>query len=159
MTSKLLNTWTGLHEKPLGKWIFSKVIGHLIPYTGSIKPKVLKIEPGFAEVLIKDRRAIRNHLNCIHALAQLNLAEFCTGLAMTARLGDQGRAIITELSMSYFKKGRGTLVARCQCPEFKIDNGKDLILIADVFNAEGVLVSQGKAHWRVSPHPQKQASE
>lgn len=152
MSSKLLKTWNSLDRKPFGGWIFSQIIGRLIPYTGSIKPKVLHLEPGYAEVMLKDRRAVRNHLNCIHAIAQMNLAEFCTGLAMTAQLGDRGRAIITELSMSYLKKGRGTLVARCRCPEFRIDSPQDLTLMADVFNAEGEIVSQGKALWRIAPH-------
>lgn len=156
MSSKLMATWRMLQQKPGGSWLFSKIIGYMIPYTGSIKPRVLFLEPGHAEVAMKDRKTVRNHLNCIHALAQMNLAEFCSGLAMTAMLGDRGRAIVTELRMTYHKKARGTLIAQCECPPFQIDDGQDLVLVANVFNIAGEKVSEGQAYWRVSPKPPSQ---
>jgi len=151
MTSGLLKTWQKLSAKPGGAWLFSRIIGFKIPYTGSISPRVTHLERGKAEVILKDRRAVRNHLNSIHALAQMNLAEFCTGLAMTTQLGDLGRAIVTELKIQYLKKARGTLTAKCSCPPFQLIENLNLTLEATLFDSQGDIVSKAQAEWRISP--------
>lgn len=152
MANDLLNLWHKMQKVPAGKWLFNKMIGFKVPYTGSIGPRVQEIRPGYARAQIRDRRAVRNHLRSIHALAQMNLAEFVTGLAMTAQLPKDARAIITGLSIEYTKKARGTLTATCECEKIThITDDREMIIESILTNEAGEVVSKAKATWRIGP--------
>jgi acyl-coenzyme A thioesterase PaaI-like protein len=81
----LLHHWNRLSKLPGGKWLFSKIIGKRIPYSGSISPHVEILEPGHSRISMRDTQKVRNHLDCIHAVALINLAELTSGTAMVAR--------------------------------------------------------------------------
>ncbi len=108
----LLNAWQKLHTKPLGKWLFKQLIAKNIPYTGSIKAEVQRLEPGHCEVLLKFRKSNTNHLNSVHALALSNLGELASGLAMMTGLPPTIRGIVTNINTEYIKKARGDLTAK-----------------------------------------------
>lgn len=100
-----IKTWWGkLSTHPFGKWIFSRILGWLIPYTGTIRPNIVKLGPGSAEVFIKDTRRNRNHLQSIHALALGNLGELTTGLALHFGMETNKRAILTNLNVEFPQK-------------------------------------------------------
>src|SRR3954471_7694186 len=67
--------WDLLTHVPGGKVLFSRLVGAMAPYTGSIHAQVTVLRAGYAEVAMADRRAVRNHLDCVHAIALANLAE------------------------------------------------------------------------------------
>jgi acyl-coenzyme A thioesterase PaaI-like protein len=107
--------WQRLNGLPGGRRLFSRLLGTAIPYTGSIGAEVLMLEPGYAKVQLADRRAVRNHLKSIHAIALCNLAELTGNLALAGSLPDDGRFIVTKLAIEFKKKARGTIVAECRC--------------------------------------------
>ena len=107
--------WQHLSGIPGGRRIFSRLLGLAIPYTGSIGAEVIALEPGYARVALEDRRAVRNHLSSIHAIALTNLGELTGNLALVSALPDDGRFIVTKLAIEYKKKARGRIVAECRC--------------------------------------------
>jgi len=127
------------------------MLGFMIPYTGSIHPLVLELRPGYAKVQMRDRRAVRNHLRSIHAIALMNLGEVTTGLAMTLAMPDGARGIVTGLSMEYLKKARGLLTAECTAPPFDASVSAQHDFRADIVDASGAVVARATAHWLVGP--------
>ena len=142
--------WTKLKNIPGGNIIFSSLASKYIPYTGSISPLVLSIESGQARVLLKDKRAVRNHLNCIHAIALANVGEFSTGLCLISQLPESAMAILTRIEIEYLKKARGDLVSEAiyQYQNAQQEN-EDHKITANILNASNEIVTKVHATWRV----------
>jgi acyl-coenzyme A thioesterase PaaI-like protein len=112
----LRDAWNLLAGLPGGKLLFSRMVGRMAPYTGSIGARVTALRPGFAQVELDDRRAVRNHLDCVHAIALCNLAELAGNVGVGYSLPDDARFIVAGLSIEYVKKARGTITATSESP-------------------------------------------
>ncbi|MBI4508579.1 MAG: DUF4442 domain-containing protein [Deltaproteobacteria bacterium] len=104
------DAWDHLHALPGGRRIFSHLVGLAAPYTGSMGAQVVELRRGHATVKLPDRRAVRNHLESIHAVALANLAELTGNVAVAYSLPDDARFIVGGISIEYKKKARGTIV-------------------------------------------------
>jgi acyl-coenzyme A thioesterase PaaI-like protein len=149
--AQLLALWRRLSRLPGGAWLFSKLFGLLIPYSGSVAPRIRVLEPGHAEVEIPDRRSNRQHLGSVHAIALTNLAEITSGLAMWAGLPPTVRGIVRTLSMTYHKKARGTIRAVSRVTIPAVSEDRDFDVSAECFDREGALVATGHVRWRLGP--------
>ena len=149
--NRVHDLWLRWQRWPLGRWLFSKAVGRMAPYTGTISPRVVALEPGYAKVEMRDQRGIRNHLDSIHAIAQMNLAEVTSGLAMSAALPADARGIITALSIDYVKKARGRLTAECRCPPPEGSEEREYEIEAVVRDPSGEIVSRATARWLIGP--------
>jgi len=150
---RLLHLWKRLSGAPGGRWAYSRLLGWMVPYSGSIRATVLELGPGHARVELRDRRRVRNHLGSIHAIALMNLGELVTGLALNSGLSSSTRAILVGLSMDYRKKARGTLSAECRCEVPEIGQDREVELIGEIRDTSGDTVARARARWRVGPVP------
>lgn len=147
----LRQSWRTLSKVPGGKRAFSKFVGRMAPYTGTIGAQVLELDKGWAKVALKDRKKVRNHLNSIHAIALMNVAEVASGLAFTYSLPPRTRAILTGLSIEYLKKARGTLVAECRCEVPSTNERQEVEIEVVTKDKHGDIVTKARAKWMVGP--------
>ena len=148
---RVLASWHRLSRWPGGKWLFSVLIGRMAPYTGTIRPRVEELRPGYARVHIRDRRGVRNHLRSVHAIALMNLAEVASGLAMLAGMAPDARSILTGLSIEYVKKARGPLVAESRFEPPSSSERQEHVIPAVVRDSSGEEVARAQARWLVGP--------
>jgi len=145
----LLRLWTRLRPLPGGTWLFSRIFGWRVPYSGSVRPHIRVLAPGHAEVDIPDRRRNRQHLGSIHAIALLNVAEQASGLALLTGLPDGIRGIVTQISMQYFKKARGTISAVCHVTTPRVTGDMEFDVTADCLDVAGETVARATVRWRL----------
>lgn len=143
--------WDRMSPLPGGSQLFSRLLGRRIPYTGSIHPQVLQLGPGFAIIQMKDHRSLRNHLDSVHAIALTNLAELTGNAALAYSLPEDARFIVTEFTMRYLKKARGTITARCQCTPVTSNERKAYPLEVQLFDPGNELVATATLHSLVGP--------
>ena len=148
---EILRTWERMSSLPGGKFLFSRLLGRWVPYTGSIQPDVQELRPGFARVRMKDRASVRNHLESIHAAALMNFCEASTGLAFMAGMPSEARAILTRFEIDYLYKARGTLTAECHCAIPVSDEKKEYRVSCEARDEKGEVVCRAEARWLVGP--------
>ncbi|HWA16807.1 MAG TPA: hotdog fold domain-containing protein [Gemmatimonadales bacterium] len=153
--ARLNQLWRRLAPLPGGRWLFSRILGWMVPYTGSIGATVRVLEPGHCIIDLRDRRSVRNHLHSVHAVALVNLAEVTGGLAMLVGLPPGVRGIVTELSIEYLKKARGPLTAESRVELPTVTGPMTHEVTADIRNADGETVARGRVHWKLEPVPVK----
>jgi acyl-coenzyme A thioesterase PaaI-like protein len=123
----------------------------MVPYTGSVSPRVERLEPGYARISITQRRRLEQHLGSIHAIALANVAEFASGAAMSAALPAGFRGIVTKFTVEYFKKARGTVTAesRITLPDLTEEGEHDFT--SEVKDEAGDIVARATVRWKLGP--------
>jgi acyl-coenzyme A thioesterase PaaI-like protein len=151
--ARLLSLWRRCERLPFGRAIFAMLFARTVPYSGSLGATVLELEPGRAKVALRDRRAVRNHLGSIHAVALTNLGELASGLAMTAGMPAGVRGIVRSLGTDFTKKARGTLLADCRVSFPEVTGDTDLEVRAEIRDGTGDVVAMVRVQWRLGLVP------
>ena len=151
MAADIRSMWDRFSKRPGGRWVFSILLGRMVPYTGSIRPRVLELSETGARIEMRDRRVVRNHLRSVHAIALANLAELSTGLPLAYAVQPRGRTILVSLTVEYLKKARGTLTGSSSFVAPGADRDEDIEIPVEVRDEAGDIVARARARWRVGP--------
>ena len=130
--------------------MFSRLVGWVVPYAGTLRADVLEMAEGSAVVSMPDRRGVRNHLNSIHALALANLGELTANLALLSLCPPGGRFIVTRLEVDYLKKARGTLTCTCDVPaDLPWSTIERTAATANLIDSQGDTVTRVTVYWKL----------
>ena len=152
--ARLLALWRRLSALPGGARLFSWLLGRAVPYSGSIRARVEELEPGRVRVRLADRRALRQHLGSVHAVALVNLGELATGLAMLTAIPPHLRGIVVRLEAEYRAKARGVLIAESSAaPPAEAQQATDSEhwVETEIRDASDTVVAVVRALWRIGP--------
>ncbi|HEY8427665.1 MAG TPA: hotdog fold domain-containing protein [Sandaracinaceae bacterium] len=145
------DSWDRLAKVPGGKAVFSRLIGMAAPYTGSIGARVVELRRGYARTELEDRRRVRNHLDCVHAIALANLAELTGNVAVAYTLPDDARFIVAGMRIEYLKKARGTITGTSRCPLFDSSEKREHEIEVSLTDRHGDEVARAVLRTLVGP--------
>lgn len=146
---RILRLWRALEPLPGGAWVFSRLLGRMVPYSGTLRATVRALEPGVCRVSLRERRRVRNHLGSVHAVALANLGELATGLATLTALAPGVRGIVVGLEASYEKKARGRITAACRADPPAVRGTVEHSSRVELTDEEDDRVAEIRATWRL----------
>lgn len=146
---RVLRLWRALSPLPAGPWLFSRLLGWMVPYSATLGAVVRELEPGSCRVTLRERRRVRNHLGSVHAVALVNLGELVTGLSTLTALPRGVRGIVVGLEASYEKKARGRITAVCRTDPPEVRDTVEHRSRAVLTDASGDRVAEVRATWRL----------
>lgn len=133
-----------------GRWLVAQAVCLKAPYFRTIRPRFLRLDPGHVEVLVPNRRGVRNHIGSVHAIAMCNAAELVAGTCIDLCLDRRLRWIPVGMSVRYQRIARTDLRAVCQLPEPRIEAEGDVVMPVEVFDDSGEVVFSADITMRVS---------
>jgi len=145
------DVWNRLSRLPGGKRLFSRIIGRAAPYTATMGAVVRELRTGYAKVTLADRRAVRNHLSCVHAVALANLVELTGNVALAYSLPDDARFIVAGMSLDYVKKARGTITGECSIAPIESSARREYEVPVTLRDSSGDIVVNGTLRTLVGP--------
>ena len=147
---KALSVYNKLHGLPMGKCIYSKLVCLMAPYFKTIKPRFVDWKPGYCEIKMNNRRAVRNHLNSVHAIAMCNLCELAGGMALDAALPPNLRWIPRGMNVDYIKIARTNLKGVCSIPGNTIPAQGAIPVTVSVTDTAGIEVMKAVINMHIT---------
>lgn len=96
---------------PFGSRLFSYAVCRRAPYFASISPLFRELRSGHAEVAIRNRRKVHNHLGTVNAIAMCAMCELAAGTMLESSLPRGLRWIPRGMTVRYLKKAATDLTA------------------------------------------------
>jgi hypothetical protein len=142
--SAVLRAYRVLRLLPGGRRAFSTAYAWQAPYFRSVRPRVLRLGPHQAEVLVPDRRAVHNHLGGVHAIAVCNGLEAAMGALAEASIPRGKRWIPKGMEVAYTAKADSdiTCIAETDADQWTSDD-PDLPVRVRGVRADGTVVVEG----------------
>ena len=139
---------------PSGRRLFSALFARRAPYFRSVRPQVRELRPHRAEVVVRKRRAVENHLGTVHAIAVCNGLEAAMGLLAEATTPEGHRWIPKAMEVAYLAKSTTDLlcVAATDAEDWGVGGG-DVPVRVSALRTDGVVVVEGVITIYVSERP------
>lgn len=154
--TQVLSLWTTAARLPLGDRAFSLLFAQKAPYFASVRPRFTVIEPNRAELVVRDRRRVHNHLGTVHAIALCNGLEAAMGALAEASIPADRRWIPKGMEVAYTAKATGdvTCIAETDPAQWTgpvPEAGQDLPVRVRGELADGTVVVEGVIRLWVTP--------
>lgn len=153
----VLSLYRKAHAVPVvGGRLFDIAFSQMAPYFATIRPRFTVIEPNRAEVVIRKRRGVHNHLGTVHAIALCNGLEAAMGALAEASIPADKRWIPKGMEVSYTAKATTdiTCIAETDPAQWTGDD-PDLPVRVRGERTDGTVVIEGVIRLWVTPRPAK----
>jgi len=140
----ILRLYRRVTRLPLGDRLFSFAFARKAPYFATVRPRFTVLEPNHAELVIRKRRAVHNHIGTVHAIALCNGLEAAMGALAEATIPPHKRWIPKGMEVAYTAKADSdvTCVAETDAAQWSGDD-PELSVRVHGTRADGTVVIEG----------------
>lgn len=151
----VLTLWNIASKLPRGERVFSFLFARKAPYFATIRPRFTVVEANRAELVIRNRRRVHNHLGTVHAIALCNGLEAAMGALAEASVPSDKRWIPKGMTVAYTAKATSdiTCIAETDAAQWAGDD-PDLPVRVRGVREDGEVVVEGEIRLWVTPRPQ-----
>lgn len=155
----ILDLWNTSSALPQGRRLFSLAFSQKAPYFASVRPMFVDLRPNYAELKIKKRRGVQNHIGTVHAIALCNGLEAAMGALAEVTIPDHKRWIPKGMDISYTAKADSDIrcIAETDPEQWESDN-PDLHVRVKGVRKDGTVVIEGVIRLWVTEKPGKAAA-
>lgn len=140
----VLDLWKKTSALPLGDRIFSFAFSQKAPYFATIRPRFTVVEPNRAELVIRKRRGVHNHIKTVHAIALCNGLEAAMGALAESTIPRDRRWIPKGMEVAYTAKADSDITCIAETdPEQWTSGEPDLPVRVRGVRADGTVVVEG----------------
>ncbi|MEO6020200.1 MAG: hotdog fold domain-containing protein [Knoellia sp.] len=132
-----------LTSLPLGKQAFSFFFAQKAPYFWTVRPQIREVRPNHAELTIKKRRAVQNHIGTVHAIAVCNGLEAAMGLLAEATVPKGRRWIPKSMDVAYTAKSTTDLLCTADTDPTDWERTGDVAVRVRAIREDGTPVVEG----------------
>jgi acyl-coenzyme A thioesterase PaaI-like protein len=154
----ILDLWARSSALPQGRRVFSMAFSRKAPYFGSVHPLFIDLRPNYAELLIKKRRSVENHIGTVHAIALCNGLEAAMGALAEASIPSDKRWIPKGMEVRYTAKADSDVRCVAETDPEQWDGEGDLPVRVRGLRKDGTAVIEGVINLWVTTKPAKVAS-
>lgn len=153
MTS-VLDLYHRTGRLPQGRRIFSFLFGQKAPYFATVKPLFVELRPNYAEVLVRKRRRVHNHIGTVHVIAICNGLEAAMGALAESSVPAHRRWIPRGMELSYTAKATSDITCVAETdPEQWTSSDPDLPVRVRAVRDDGTVVVEGVIRLWVTDRP------
>jgi len=128
----------------IGERLFSFAFSQAAPYFATIRPRFTVLEPNRAELVIRKRRRVHNHLKTVHAIALCNGLEAAMGALAEVSIPAGRRWIPKRMEVAYTAKADSDITCVAETdPEQWTGSDPDLPVRVRGVRADGTVVIEG----------------
>lgn len=139
---------------PMGQWAFSVLYARKARYFSTVRPRVRVMEPHHAELTIRKRRAVLNHIGTLHAIAVCNGLEAAMGLLAEATTPPHRRWLPKGMTVSYLAKSTTDLLCIAETDPADWESGRSEVPVrVRAVRTDGVVTVEGVITIHVSDRP------
>jgi acyl-coenzyme A thioesterase PaaI-like protein len=151
---RVLDLWNATSPLPLGRRIFSALFARKAPYFASVHPRFTELRPHHAELVIRKRRSVQNHIGTVHAIALCNGLEAAMGALAEVTIPAHKRWIPKGMEVSYTAKADSdiTCIAETDPEQWTGDDPEVDVRVRGV-RRDGTVVIAGTIRLHVTERP------
>ena len=140
---------------PQGKRIFSLVFEQAAPYFRTARPRFVELGPNRAELTIKKRHRVQNHIGTVHVIAICNGLEAAMGALAEATIQPTRRWIPKGMDVEYTAKATSdiTCVAETDPADWAREGDVEIPVRVKGVRDDGTPVVQGTIRLWVTDKP------
>jgi acyl-coenzyme A thioesterase PaaI-like protein len=154
--SNVLALYTKVSRLPQGRRIFSTLFSQKAPYFGTVRPRFVELRPNYAELTIRKRRRVQNHIGTVHVIAICNGLEAAMGALAEATVPQGKRWIPKGMEVSYTAKATSDITCIAETdPEQWTGADPDVPVRVRGVRDDGTVVVEGVIKLWVTAKPAK----
>jgi acyl-coenzyme A thioesterase PaaI-like protein len=152
--TNVLHLYGRVSRLPHGRKIFSLLFSQKAPYFATVRPRFVALRPNYAELTIRKRRGVQNHIGTVHVIAVCNGLEAAMGALAEATVPPHKRWIPKGMEVDYTAKATSDITCIAETdPEQWTGDDPDVPVRVRGVRTDGTVVVEGVIRLWVTEKP------